>query len=124
MSNMFAYTEDGIPEKISEFSTSINIGSMPKMSSGKSKEFIMSIVQNAKNSEMRIKPSEIQTTKIGDYPATVLETEMETKNKTGVMYVVLINGSESSVFFMGTAFDRKSELLEKYKETVKTIRIK
>lgn len=124
MSNMFTYTENGIPEKVGEFSTSINIGSMPKMSSGKSKEFIMSIVQNAKNSGVNIKSSEVQTIKIGDYPATVLETEVEVDNKAGVMYFVLINGSESSVIFMGTAFDRKSELLEKYKETVKTIRIK
>ncbi|MAB49657.1 MAG: hypothetical protein CMC05_13610 [Flavobacteriaceae bacterium] len=124
MSNMFAFTEDGTPEKVGEFSTSMNIASMPKMYNEKSKEFILSIIQNAKNSGNEIKSSETQTTKIGDYPATVLETEMEVENKTGVMYVVLLNGKESSVLFMGTAFDRKSELLEKYKETVKTIKIK
>jgi len=124
ISNMFTFTEDGNPEKVGEFSTSINIASMPKMSNKKSKEFIMSIIQNAKNSGNEIKSTETKTTKIGDYPATILETEMEVENKTGVMYVALLNGNESSVLFMGTAFDRKSELLEKYKETVKTIKIK
>ena len=62
---------------------------MPKMYNEKSKEFILSIIQNAKNSGNEIKSSETQTTKIGDYPATVLETEMEVENKTGVMYVSL-----------------------------------
>lgn len=124
MSNMIAFTEDGMPEKVGEFSTSMNIASMPKMSGEKSKEFLLSIIQNTKNSGNKIKSSETQTIKIGDYPATILETEMEVENKTGVIYVALLNGEESSVLFMGTAFDRKSELLEKYKETVKTIKIK
>jgi hypothetical protein len=124
MSNFFTFNEDGNPESESDFSNSINIGSIPKMSIDKSKEFIKSIIQNAKNSGKEIKSREIQTTKIGNYPASILNTEMEIENKTGILYVVVLNGNESSVIFMGTAFDRKSELLEKYKETVKTIKIK
>lgn len=124
MSNFFTFNEDGNPQSESDFSNSINIGTMPKMSLDKSKEFIKSIIQNAKNSGKEIKSTEIKTTKIGDYPASILDTEMEIQNRQGILYVVMLNGDESSVIFMGTSFDRKSELLEKYKETVKTIKIK
>lgn len=124
MSNFFTFNEDGNPQSESDFSNSINIGTMPKMSLDKSKEFIQSIIQNAKNSGKEIKSKEIKTTKIGDYPASILDTEMEIQNRQGILYVVMLNGDESSVLFMGTSFDRKSELLEKYKETVKTIKIK
>ena len=124
MSNMFAFSEDGNPEAIGEFSTSMNIGAMPKMSTEKSGEFIKSIIQNAKNSGKEIKSSEIRTMKIGNYSASILDTEIEVENKKGNLYIVMLNGESSGVFFMGAAFDRKSELLQKYKETVKTIRIK
>lgn len=124
MSNFFTFNEDGNPESESDFSNSINIGTMPKMSLDKSKEFIKSIIQNAKNSGKEIKSTKIKTAKIGDYPASILDTEMEIENRQGILYVVMLNGDESSVIFMGTSFDRKSELLEKYKETVKTIKIK
>lgn len=123
ISNFFTFNEDGNPESESDFSNSINIGTMPKMSSEKSKEFILSIIQNAKNSGKEIKSKKVATTKVGNYPASILDTQMEIDNRVGNIYVVMLNGTESSVLFMGTAFDRKSELLEKYKETVKTIKI-
>ncbi|NRB84807.1 MAG: hypothetical protein HRU49_13715 [Winogradskyella sp.] len=122
--NVFTFNEDGNPESESDFSNSINVGTMPTMSLDKSKEFIKSIIQNAKNSGKKIRATEIKTSKIGDYSASILDTEMEVKNRQGILYVAILNGNESSVFFMGTAFDRKAELLEKYKETVKTIKIK
>lgn len=124
MSNFFTFNEDGNPKSESDFSNSINIGTMPKMSLDKSKEFIQSIMQNAKNSGKKIKSTKIKTTKIGDYPASILDTEIEIENRQGILYVVMLNGDESSVIFMGTSFDKKSELLEKYKETVTTIKIK
>lgn len=124
VSNLFAFNEDGNPESETDFSNSINIGAMPKMSIRKNEEFIKSIIQNAKNTGKEFKSLEIQTTKIGDYPASILDTEVEIENRKGIIYLVLLNGAESSVVFIGTSFDRKSELLKKYKETVKTIRIK
>lgn len=45
-SNMIAFTEDGMPEEAGDFSTSMNIATMPKMSLEKNKEFIESIIQN------------------------------------------------------------------------------
>lgn len=124
MSNMFAFTEDGNPEPVGEFLTSMNIGAMPKMSVEKSKGFIKSIIQNAENAGNTIKSSEIKTTTIGGYPASILDTQIRVKNKDGVLYVVVLNGDESSVIFMGTAFDNTAKFLEKYKKTVKTIKIK
>lgn len=81
-------------------------------------------IQNAKNSGQEIENTKIQTTKIGNYPASVLNTEVEFENKKGELYVVVLNGEFSSVFFIGAVFDGKSELLQKYKETVRSIRIK
>lgn len=124
MSNFFTFNKDGNPESESDFSNSIDIGTMPKMSNEKSKEFILSIIQNAKNSGKKFKSTKITTTKIGNYPASILDTQMEIDNREGNIYVVMLNGTESNVIFMGTTFDRKSDLLEKYKETVKTIEIK
>lgn len=124
ISNLFLFNEDGDPKSENDFSNSINIGSMPHMSIKKSQEFIRSIIINAENSGNLIKSKNIESTQIGDYSASILDTKIEIQNKEGIIYIALLNGPESSVIFIGTAFEKMNELAKKYRETVKTIEIK
>ena len=124
MSDFYIFNKDGNPEPKSDFSNFIKIVAIPPVSktpSENSKEMLMRIASSP--DETMISP-EIITTKIGNYPASVLESEFEIDNRKGQLYMVILEGSESRVIFIGYSFNRKPELLKKYKETVKTIKIK
>ena len=123
MINFYIYNEDGNPELNADFSNSIKIGAIPKPETPneKSEEILKNIVEN---SDETLKSSKIITTKIGNYPASILEIEFETDNRKGGMIMAILDGNESRVVFIGNSIDGKSELLKKYKETLKTIKIK
>jgi hypothetical protein len=124
LSNLFVFNKEGDPAAENDFSNSINISSMPKMSSEDGISFIQSIIRNAENAGKKISPSEIKKTQIGSYPAAVLNTEITIDNRKGILYVALLHGKNSSVVFMGTAFRDATTLLVKYILTAETIRIK
>lgn len=121
----FTFNENGDYESIDNLSNTIAMGMLPKMSEMERNEFIKSLYPDENNPYEEIKELKIKTTMIDDKQASILNTPYTFDEVEGIMYVAIIDGKELSVSFMGHAYgERKLELLEKYRKTVETIRMK
>ncbi|MBO0330508.1 hypothetical protein [[Muricauda] lutisoli] len=119
------FNEDGDFESVNNLSNTIEIGRLPKMTEQERTEFIISLYPTGDDTYEEIKSTQIQNTVIGNYNANILDTPYVFDNVEGIMYFVILDGEEWSLAFTGRAFgDGKQDLLEKYKKTVKSIRLK
>ncbi|GGD97906.1 hypothetical protein [Maribacter cobaltidurans] len=118
------FNEDGDFESVNNLSNTIEIGRLPKMSEPERNELIKNLyVENHPYEE--IKSKQIQNIVIGNYNATILESPYVFDDVEGIMYFAILNGNEWSLAFNGRAFgDGKLDLLEKYKKTVESVRLK
>ncbi len=119
------FNEDGDFESVNNVSNTIVIGRLPKMSEAAGIEFIKSLYPKGDHPYEEIISTKIQYTSIGDYEATVLDTPYVFDDVEGILYLAILKGDKWSLAFRGQAFgNRRLELLEKYKKTVKSIRLK
>ena len=118
------FNEDGDFESINNLSNTMEIGRLPKMKEQERVEFIKTLyAENHPYEEIISKQT--QNIVIGNYNATILETPYVFDDVEGIMYFAIMNGDEWSLAFHGRAFGNgKLDLLEKYKKTVKSIRLK
>ncbi len=118
----FVFTEDGVYHPRIDRINTIAIGVMPKLDDNGIKKFLKSLIENLEHSEVDIESYKIISKKIGDYSVSIMNTEIKDDNSH--LYAAILNNNEISVVFKGTAFNTKTNLLDKYKETVKSIIIK
>lgn len=122
-SNMFVFNESGKADD-SDFITSINFASLPKMTKEKGSALFLQVLNNFQHSAHYLKSTDIKQTQIGAYSAILLESDLTYKGKKGIFYGALLQGESSGVMFMGSSYKDLDKWLAKYKETVKTVKLK
>jgi len=124
VSTIFMFTKDGKIDAQNPTVNSINIGILPQMTEDKAENYSNDLSWRLEQKGITLENKEIIKTKINDYPAYILQTDIELKNKKGIMYQVLLVGKDKCVLFIGNAYNDADNYLTKFKRTAESITIK
>ncbi len=122
--NMFMFSENGKKDAQNEFANSMVFGNLPKMSRSELKSYTQNLIKKHISSGIGIISPQLKEITIGEYDALVLDSKTTYNGKNGLVYQVVLSNDEKSVMFIGTAYTNKTELRNKYIETIKSIKIK
>lgn len=124
MSNIFMFSDSRQSTSENSPGNTISIGVMTRMSNFKAEEYSNDLLWRYENSRMKLSNKLIKMIKINSYNAFVLETEIEAEKEKGILYQVVLIGENKTILFIGFAFSNLESMLNKYKKTVKSIKIK
>jgi hypothetical protein len=122
--NIFMFSLNGNLDARNPFADSFYIYVCPKLTDMEADSLAVMLLSGYEASGALFDSKNITKKKINDYPAHTLETRFNLKNRNGIFYQAILIGENSSVTFLGCAYDNMDDYLLKFKKTVESIKIK
>jgi hypothetical protein len=119
--NVFMYAENGQDDAHNQSSNSLRFTFLREMVEGEIYDYFYWTKKGYEQS-LRLKNKDITKTKINDFTAYVLETEIYNGEKFGILYQVVLVNNNDILTVVATAYDNTEDYLVKFKRTVETIK--
>ncbi|MDC7997929.1 hypothetical protein [Gilvibacter sediminis] len=116
------YNKDGDPEAEKSLPTSMNFAPIPVLPVEAQEKYFEQLVEESQQGQLKITAAATQQLVINGMPATVLETTVVSGDRSGVFFAAILNGSNSALVFISSAFDDPLQRLPQYKATLESIR--
>lgn len=122
--NLFIFNKDGIYDSKNTTSNEIIIQVLPHMSNYEALNFAIKTTNNNEKNKIKLSNTNIEETKINNYIAYKLATKTIKNSVEGILYQVLLIGDNTSILFIGNAYNDLDTFLYKFKKTVESLKIK
>ena len=128
ISNIYTFSADKRGQ-LNETNSTINdfmVASLPEQTIPELKAIATDILFNFEIDEtmLIIENKDFKNEIINGYQALVAESPISTEEKKGILYLAAIQGEETSIVFLGTAYKNAEEMIRKYKQTVTKMKFK
>lgn len=120
MSNMFVYTKNGEEDEGSSLVFSV----LPKMSGDEAESYLKDLLQRYESKGNILNNKQVKKEKLGEYDAFVLETDYEMEDEKGALFQAVLLGENRSVVVLGNTVADLNEMMQKFKKTTQSIKIK
>lgn len=124
ISNSFVYSKNGKADLNNATANMLQFQALPKVTKEKLEELSSEVIRRYEQNGIHLNTTNITKTKINNYPAWVLFTKISYKNKEGILYQTALLGDNSSLLFIGCAYEDLTDFEAKFKKTVETIKLK
>lgn len=116
------YNLTGNPEDERVLPTSINFAPLPILPDAAQRQYFEQLIAESQQSPLQVKPAKPKKTTINGMPAMVVETTVSSEGQTGIFYAAILNGPNSAMVFISSAFDRPQLRIQQFKKTVQSFR--
>jgi len=122
--NIYLFTQDGKQDIQNPTANTFQIISFPKITEEKAYSFSNDLADKYEIKGFTLDNKDIIKTQINNYPAYVLKSKSSYNGRSGIIYQVLLVGENSSVIFIGSAYNNIEDIQSKFEKTVESIKIK
>lgn len=124
VSNSFIYSKNGKADLNDRMANMLQFQTLPKVTEEKLEEFSNEVIRRYEQNGIKLNTKNITKTKINNYPAYLLFTKITYENKEGILYQAALLGDNSSLLFIGCAYEDLTNFEAKFKKTVESIKLK
>lgn len=118
------YNLSGDPEAEKGLPTSMNFAPIPVLPVEAQEKYFEQLITESQEGKLKITSKETEQLVISGMPATVLETTVNADGRTGVFYAAILNGPNSALVFIASAFDQPLQRLPQFKATLESVRFR
>ena len=117
---VYMFAENGAEDAHNQYSNSLFFRFLSEKNEGELYDFLYWFTKDYEKS-FKLRNRNITKTKINDYTAYVLDTEIFNNGRFGVLYQVALVNNKDILLFVAKAYDNADDYLVKFKKTVETI---